>query len=333
MPSNVEHAQGALAGLAIGDVLGSPAEGLDPTQIAEKWGRIEGFVADQPMGSDDTEYALLTARALLEHGTNFSAETVAQLWVDHVIHQEGKFAGGGFSEMSAIRNLQVGLRPPRSGQNNHAWSDGLAMRVAPIGIVAAGNPELAAKLAWEDGIVSHSEEGVFAGQATAAAVSVAMLGADPRECHRVAMEAVPQSSWTWRGLRDCAEIVDRGSSWSDIAVTAVDHFALRDYYWTDLAPEALPLAFTALLASGGDVRETILNAVNLGRDADTIAAIAGGIIGAAKGIGEVPQEWLPVIVTAPGVCLRVTEGMHPLDIAADLAALIPTFAAFAGQTH
>lgn len=327
MTSLIEHAQGALAGLAVGDVLGTPAEGLDPSQIAERWGRIEGFVAEFPMGSDDTEYALLTAKALLEHGTSFDARAAAQLWIDHVIYQDGKFGGGGFSEMSTIRNLQKGLLPPQSGQHNHAWSDGLAMRVAPIGVVAAGNPRLAADLAYQDGIVSHSEEGVYAGQAVAAAVAVAMTGADPHQAHEVAMSVVPQDSWTWRGLRDCREIVATTSGWQETARNAVDHFALRDYYWTDLATEAVPLAFTALLASGGDVRESILNAVNLGRDADTIAAIAGGVIGAYGGIGSIPAEWLPAITTAPGVCLRVTKGMNPMQVATDLAALVPEFAA------
>ncbi|UNX54830.1 ADP-ribosylglycohydrolase family protein [Georgenia sp. TF02-10] len=315
------RARGCLAGLAVGDALGRPAEGMEPAEIAARWGRIEGYVADTPLGSDDTEYALLTAKALLRHRASFSAETVADLWREEVCGQEGGFVGGGFSEMAAIRNLERGHRPPRSGQHAHSWSDGLAMRVAPIGIAAAGNVPLAVRLAAEDGAVSHAGEGIYAGQALAAAVAIAMTGAAVVDVVAAAIEAVPADSWTARCLHVAAETAVSSPDWSVVARAAVDRLAVRDYYWADLAPEAVGLAFTAVLAGDGDVRETILNAVNLGRDADTIAAMAGAVAGAMAGIGAVPGEWLPAVAVAPGVCLRATRGMDPMAIADELCDL------------
>lgn len=316
-----KRARGSLAGLAVGDALGRPAEGMEPDQIAERWGRIEGYVADTPLGSDDTEYALLTAKALLTYRERFGAETVADLWYAEVATQKGGFAGGGFSEMATIRNLGRGHRPPRSGQHAHGWSDGLAMRVAPIGIVAAGDPARAAHLAEQDGLVSHSGEGIYAGQAVAAAVAVAMDGADAEQAYAAAIDVVPADSWTARDLRRGYEIVAASDDWPTIARQAVDELAVHRYYWADLAPEAVALAFVAVLAGAGDFRETVLNAVNLGRDADTIAAMAGGIVGAMSGIGAVPADWLPAVAVAPGVCLLTTKGMDPMEVADDLCTL------------
>ena len=315
------RARGSLAGLAVGDALGRPAEGMEPDEIAERWGRIEGYVSETPLGSDDTEYALLTAKALLTYRERFSAETVADLWYEEVATQEGGFAGGGFSEMAAIRNLGRGHRPPRSGQHAHGWSDGLAMRVAPIGIVAAGEPARAVRLAEQDGLVSHSGEGIYAGQAVAAAVAVAMAGAGVEDAYAAGVEAVPADSWTARDLRRAHEIVSASDDWSTIARQAVAELAVHRYYWADLAPEAVALSFVAVLAGDGDFRETVLNAVNLGRDADTIAAMAGGIVGAMSGIGAVPVDWLPAVAVAPGVCLRTTKGMDPMKVADDLCTL------------
>lgn len=315
------RARGCLAGLAVGDALGRPAEGMEPAEIVARWGRIEGYVADTPLGSDDTEYALLTAKALLRYRSDFTAETVADLWREEVCGQQGGFAGGGFSEMAAIRNLERGHRPPRSGQHAHAWSDGLAMRVAPIGIAAAGDPALAARLAAEDGAVSHAGEGIYAGQAVAAAVAAAMAGADVAGVVAAAVGAVPSDSWTARCLDVARTVAASSSDWSVVATTAVDRLAVRGYYWADLAPEAVGLAFTAVLAGGGDPRETILNAVNLGRDADTVAAMAGAVAGAMAGIDAMPEEWLPAVAVAPGVCLTATRGMHPMDIADELCDL------------
>jgi len=321
LPSLRSRARGCLAGLAVGDALGRPAEGMEPRQIAERWGRIEGYVAETPMGSDDTEYALLTAKALLRYRANFSAAAVAELWVAEVCGQEGGFSGGGFSEMAAIRNLERGHRPPRSGQHAHAWSDGLAMRVAPIGIAAAGDPRLAARLAGEDGLVSHSGEGIYSGQAVAAAVAAATDGADPEQAFAAALDAVPADSWTGRNLRTAQQIVASSPDWQTTAEEAVRQLATHSYYWADIAPEAVSLAFVAVLAGGGDFRETVLNAVNLGRDADTIAAMAGAVCGAIAGIDRVPAEWLPAVAEAPGICLATTKGMHPLEIADELCTL------------
>ncbi len=315
------RARGCLAGLAAGDALGRPAEGMEPAEIADRWGRIEGYVADTPLGSDDTEYALLTAKALLRYRGDFSADTAADLWQREVCGQEGAFVGSGFSEMAAIRNLERGHRPPRSGQHAHSWSDGLAMRVAPIGIAASGNPAEAARLAWEDGLVSHAGEGIYAGQALAAGVAAAMGGADAEGAWAAALDVVPTDSWTARCLRSAHDVVADAPDWETAARQAVAQLAVHNYYWADLAPEAVGLTFTAVLAGRGDARDTILNAVNLGRDADTIAAMAGAIAGAMSGIEAIPEDWLAAVAVAPGVCLRTTKGMHPMDVADQLVEL------------
>jgi ADP-ribosyl-[dinitrogen reductase] hydrolase len=52
---------------------------------------------------------------------------------------------------------------------------------------------------------------------------------------------------------------------------------------------------------GTDVlRATLESAVRGGRDADTVAAIAGGLAGAALGASAVPAEWLSVMHGWPG---------------------------------
>jgi ADP-ribosylglycohydrolase len=315
------RARGCLAGLAVGDALGRPAEGMEPGQIVQRWGRIEGYVADTPLGSDDTEYALLTAKALLRYRADFTAANVAELWRQEVCRQEGGFAGGGFSEMATIRNLERGHLPPRSGQHAHGWSDGLAMRVAPIGVAAAGDPDRAARWAKEDGLVSHSGEGIYAGQALAAAVAVAITGADTDASFTAALDAVPADSWTARSLRTAHDVVTATPDWASAARSAVAELAVHRYYWADLAPEAVSLAFVAVLAGRGDFRTTVLNAVNLGRDADTIAAMAGAVAGAGAGVEAVPDDWLPAVAVAPGICLTTTKGMNPMEVADELCAL------------
>ena len=42
-------ARGTLLGLAVGDALGQPTEGKTMEFIQERWGRITGFLSDDPV--------------------------------------------------------------------------------------------------------------------------------------------------------------------------------------------------------------------------------------------------------------------------------------------
>src|SRR6202034_1060133 len=54
-------------------------------------------------------------------------------------------------------------------------------------------------------------------------------------------------------------------------------------------------------ASQGDhLRLALESAVRGGRDADTVAAIAGGLVGAAHGASAVPADWQSAIHGWPG---------------------------------
>ncbi|MCG3157220.1 MAG: hypothetical protein DKINENOH_03852 [bacterium] len=316
-----KRAAGALMGLAVGDALGSPAEGKTPAEIAQRWGRLTDFLVDQPAGTDDTEYALFSARLLLRHGLSLSSEQVAQAWRDEIISAANEYKGAGFSEILTIKNLQRGLQPPFSGQHLHSWSDGLAMRAAPYGIAAAGDPELAADLAESDGHVSHAGEGILGGRAVAAAVAAAMTAADCDEALGAALHVIPADSWCGRNLREGIAIGRQSADvWQAIAPLH-ETLVLQFYHWPDLAPEAVGLAFGMLAAARGDFETAVLGSVNLGRDADTIAAIAGAIAGALHGCDRIPARWSARISHARGGCIQTVKGMSVLQTAAELAGL------------
>ena len=303
-----ERARGCLVGLAIGDAMGAPAENMTAAAIAERWGQVEGFLTDQPTGTDDTEYATFSALLLLTHGRDLTSDHVADAWVKHLADRSG-FPGAGFSELGTLENLRYGVRPPASGRHLHSWSDGLAMRSAVHGVFAAGEPAEAARLATIDGTVSHDGEGIHAGVAVAAAVAAAMGGAGPDEIIDHARRSVPADSWTARSLT--SSVAHAGDT-----AALLDAVVVPRYPWTDLGPEAVSLAFAAFLAAGGDFAAAVTGAVAMGRDADTTAAIAGALAGAHGGLGAVPADWQSLIGPVSGRCLGpVVAGWHPLDLA------------------
>lgn len=320
MSQQLDRARGSLAGLAIGDALGRPVEGMSYQDIRAKYGEIADFVNLEPAGSDDTEYALLTAAALLQYGINITADDFANIWKSKVCTQTAAFMGAGFSEMNAIQNLKIGLMPPYSGQHNHAWSDGLAMRVAPIGVFANGDIEVAKRIAIADGEVSHSGEGIHAGIAIAVAVTSGMAGKDYLEVFSDAVSSIPKNSWTYRTLIDAQNSLLENSNESLFNNTErlLNKVAQTKYFFADLAPEAVSLALASVLWGKGDFAKTLLFAVNLGRDADTIAAMAGAVAGAISGYEKIPDKWKVAVTSVGGSCLEFTKGMEPLNVADSL---------------
>jgi ADP-ribosylglycohydrolase len=315
-----DRARGCLAGLAIGDALGQPTEGKTPAQIRDRWGTITDYVSDDPVGSDDTEYAVFSAQTLLRHGRGLTFDDVADAWRTHVASQRGGFKGAGFSEMLAIRNLREGQGPPACGEHLHSWSDGLAMRVAPFGIVAPGDPDEAARLAEVDGVVSHAGEGLLGGRAVAAAVAVSMTGATTAQATAAALAVVPADSWTARAVREAVEIGEGAGSVGDALDPLYDALVCHPYPWADLGPEAVGLAFGLLAASDGAFEDAVLGGANIGRDTDTIAAIAGAVVGARIGLTGLPPRWVERVQTVQGLCIRTVAGTDLLALADDLAA-------------
>ncbi|MQY16365.1 ADP-ribosyl-[dinitrogen reductase] glycohydrolase [Streptomyces sp. RB5] len=316
-PDARSRARGALLGLAVGDALGAPAENLKPSQIRERWGRIEGFVASEPAGTDDTEYAVFSGLLLAEHGSGLTVEHVEAAWHQWIADRdEGPFHGAGFSERGTLENLRRGLAAPTTAQHRHAWSDGLAMRAAPFGVYAAGRPAQAARLVAVDGTVSHDGEGLYGGQAVAAGVAAAMAAEGPDAVVQAALSVIPDDCWTARSLHRAVSAARRAAGPPLAVERAIRHtVVIGGYPWTDLAPEAVGLAFGAFTAARGEFAPAVLTAVNMGRDADTTAAVAGALAGALRGVEGIPEAWARAIGPVRGSCLPSMAGRHVVQVA------------------
>lgn len=241
-------------------------------------------------------------------------------WKRYIMSQDD-FPRGGASEREAVNNLKKGLHPPRTGiYNAYAMSDGAAMRIAPVGIVCAGDPERAAQLALLDAQVSHSGEGIWAAQAVAVGVSAAMADASDDEILDQAMRVIPKDTWLRYSLEQTRQLADQSGRdffrcWMEL------HDLLRCEYKAASA-EAVAAAFGVLLLARGDFRLGCFLGGNFGRDADTITAIVGAVLGARGGAGSIPKEWIERTAQPSGTCLQFTAGMTIRETARSLGELI-----------
>ena len=87
-------------------------------------------------------------------------------------------------------------------------------------------------------------------------------------------------------------------------------------------PEAVSQAFGVLCLSHSEFRKGVTLAGNFGRDADTIAAICGSILGAKFGLSGVPERWAQKTRYPSGTCLPMAKGIDLFAVADELAALV-----------
>jgi ADP-ribosylglycohydrolase len=306
---------GCLLGLAVGDAMG------DLGRSAEYRNRY-GMITDLFPGAkstDDTEFGLLTARALLDCGGDLTPDAVLAAWQNHIVAQGGVFERAGKPLYGAVENIKRGMQPPLSGRDNvQNDDDGAAMRVSPIGVFCAGQPERAAALARIDAEISHHADGVWAAQAVAAAVAVAMVDGTTGEIVQAARQQIPDDSWLGRAFDRAMAICDRAGTMHDAWEP------LHTELWTpvhSMSAEAVPQVFALFRLTEGDFRQGLFWACNFGRDADSIAAICGALSGARHGAEVIPERWAQQVRTASGVSLRFARDEDVIALAEALVAL------------
>ncbi len=310
-------ARGALVGLAAGDALGD----LGRNDEHRRRHGLAVSLNGAARSTDDTEFALLTARTLVDCRGALSTEALLASWRCRILDQGGVFERGGKPLYGAVANLQRGILPPYSGRDNVMNNDdGAAMRIAPIGILCAGDPERAIALAEIESQISHDRDGIWAAQAVAAAIAVAMVDGTPDEILAAARRPIPSDSWLGRAMARTDAICDDADGVIEVAWER-----LHDELWTpvhSVSPEAIPQALAVFRLTQGDFKRGMFWACNFGRDADTIGAIVGALTGARHGFDVIPSDWVERVRRPAGVCLRFAAQEDAVALADQLAELI-----------
>jgi ADP-ribosylglycohydrolase len=311
----LSRAKGALIGLAVGDAVGDI--GRDQ-EYRKQYGMIVSLYPGAK-STDDTEFGFLTARTLIDCGGDITPDAVWNSWKRNIVDRGGMKKRGGRPLYGAVRNIERGIHPPLSGiDNTMNDDDGAAMRMAPIGIFAAGDVQEAGRLAEIDACVSHHRDGIWAAQAVAAAIAGAMVGMDPVEVVETARKMVPDDSWLGRSLDRALNLCRSAGEMLDIWEELHTEFWAAEHA---SSAEAIPQALAIYYMAGKDMRRALFWAANFGRDADTIAAVVCALVGASHGVEVFPETWVEQVRRADGVCLGFVEDEDALSLAEELVDL------------
>jgi len=343
MTDRFDRVYGGLLGLALGDAIGYPAAlhrglRLAPWQRAFQrrtdlemlehrvlrltlpFGFGRGDDALLPGPTDDTEMAALSARVLVARHGDPTAADFAAVW--RRLGQQADQLWTGFSEKAALENLRHGLEPPETGGDNPQWyDDGAVARAVPAGLVWAGQPEQAARVAALDAAVTHADEGVWAARAMAAVVSLLADGAGLDAALDAGRAQFPPASWLAWVDGQVAALGERHAAPADLALALSQDVVTRTYSYANAAAETVPAAFALARATAGDPWQGVLVANTCARAADSLPAMVGALAGAMRGAGAVPGGWEQALRTLRGVCVPELAGVDLHALASELVAL------------
>jgi ADP-ribosylglycohydrolase len=302
MVDALDHALGALYGLAIGDALGMPTQFLSRAAVLELYGpALAGFEpgpapnpisAGMPAGSvtDDTQQAIILAQTLVDGGGTVDQWLLADrllAWEADMVRQ-GSADLLGPSTRRALNALNEGIPLEEAGR----WGDtnGAAMRITPVGVATPVEPLSSfCKAVARASMLTHGTGIAIAGAcAVGAAVSAGLDGADDVGLLDVGIAAAERGA-----------VLGQYMAGADVAVRirwAVD--LLRGQGGTRSDPldqidrlvgtgvatqESVPAAFALVAQHWENPWQACLVAASLGGDADTIAAMVGTMLGAMHG--------------------------------------------------
>lgn len=326
-PAQLDRAVGALLGTAAGDALGAPYEFCPPRgphlEVAMVGGGSFGWEPGE--WTDDTSMAIAIAEVAAT-GTDLRQEealdTVVRRW--HGWSKHAKDVGiQTRSVLSQAGRQGISAQTARAESaalhqlTGRTAGNGSLMRTAPVALACLGDEGALVEAARAVSELTHYDP--EAGDACVLwclAIRHAILTG--KLDARIGLQHIP---------------VERRDLWAS-RLTAAEASKPADFTNNGWVVEALQAAWSAIAttpvpqddpANGvfrvDHLRLALDAVVRGGNDTDTVAAIAGGLLGAAYGASAVPAEWRRVLHGWPGtrtrhlvaLATRITKEDKPLS--------------------
>ena len=296
------RARGALLGGAIGDALGRPGEGRARDTVVDRYGRLDEFHrwrgwTEGPIGTitDDTQLTMVVAGALIVGGGQLDVHALSTGLAEWLPNGRGV----GHATRAAVQRLIAGVPWHEAGEPSAG--NGAAMRAGPIGLAARHDLGRLRRDAALSAIPTHAHP-------MAVVSTVAQAFATAWATHRTG--SIDPSAFLAHVRLAVGDLHDPGeperrAGASGTPVRLVDRISELDGMLTldsddafdrlfngAFVLESLPSAWWCFLRYQDDPEEGLIVAASAGRDSDTVAAMAGTLLGALHGDEAWPRRWI-----------------------------------------
>ncbi|MBK7858043.1 MAG: ADP-ribosylglycohydrolase family protein [Archangiaceae bacterium] len=287
---------GVVLGAAIGDAMGHPTEFLESvaairakyggqgvTKFELYWERDGKHFAPY---TDDTQMAEAVLRALLEargESLDTTMRLMAKKFVAWANEPQGGHRAPGNACLAGCRALEAGAPWDQAGGAT-AGGCGSVMRAYPFGLVFARDVKKAEEWAVAHSRLTHRDPIALAASA-AMAVGVALLA-------RGEPVAQASSEMVAAACRYSASTAAMMATAIDEARRGVEPEVTLERLRAWAAHEAIAAGVYLLERHPDDARAAILEGANTSGDSDSIATLAGALVGARVGARGLPADWV-----------------------------------------
>ncbi|PWU12928.1 MAG: ADP-ribosylglycohydrolase [Verrucomicrobia bacterium] len=282
----IERFRGCLLGLAVGDAVGTTLEFKRPGTFEP----ITDMVGGGPFGlkpgqwTDDTSMALCLAASLVEK-LGFDPldqmERYCRWWREGYMSSTGRCFDIGITTRSALSKFQATGNPFAGPTDPSTAGNGSLMRLAPVPLFFAKQPEEAIERSGESSRTTHGAQTAIDSCRYFGGLLVGAVNGVDKEKLLSSRYAPISDYWALHKLHPAVDSVAAGSYKTKKP---------PEIRGTGYVVESMEAALWAFHNSTS-FREGLLMAVNLGDDADTTGAIYGQLAGAYYGIGGIPEDW------------------------------------------
>lgn len=238
---------------------------------------------------DDIHYSLIGLKVLEEKGIHFSWSDVADAW-----NASLPYVAICTAETQAILNYNLKTPSPHmrrqktyttpefTRRHNNPYREYIGAQIRADGwaYCCAGNPELAAELAWRDAHWTHTANGIYGEMMMAAMIAAAFAESDPRRLVEIGLSEIPKNCILAECVRQALTWVDEYADFERFMERLESEFPTMSPVHT--VNNAL-IVVMSLFYGEMDPDRSIGISVMAGLDTDCNGATVGSITGAARG--------------------------------------------------
>lgn len=279
MVESIDRHRGALLGLACGDAIGTTVEFMPRGSFTPMTDMVGGGPFSLVAGkwTDDTSMALCLAESLVSTGRCDPRDQMTRYanWYEWGYWSStGTCFDIGLTTKGAIHQFLRSGEALAGSEDPTAAGNGSLMRLVPIAMVFGHDESLVQDMAALSSRTTHAApECLDACRVFAVALARALRGLPKEEV--LNLEGLHVRSTK---VREISASNHRSKPSEQIRGSGYVVDSLEAALWC--------------YARHDNFRGTVLEAVNLGDDADTTGAIAGQLAGATYGAAGIPTEWI-----------------------------------------
>ena len=327
-----DKVMGCWAGKNIGGILGAPFEAV------RKVIDIDFYQQDLTAGpppNDDLDLQIVFLAAVERYGANVNASILGDYWLSYIIPNWVEYGTGK-------ANMRAGFQPPLSGYLDNVYKDsnGCWIRSELWACLAPGHPEIATRYAYEDAIVDHADEGMYAEIFTTALESAAFVESDKNKLLEIGLSYIPETSLLYKAVSTAItcyndkvpflearkKIHNAAPGTFGIQTIKVSEISEKDNEGMEIgkpgmdAPENVAFFIAAWLYGEDDFGKSLCMANSCGEDTDCTCGTLGAILGIISGAKALPEKWMkPVDDRIATMCIdKTSQGIWVPDTVTEL---------------